>query len=147
MDRLSCRAGMITLAAVICLQGCLTRTTQRVEPMRAPLPEPARAPAATVHLPVAEMRVEEEIFFGAPGMPLEKQSSSIRTVFVSYPADVPARAAPIDSVYTVKVGDDLQSIARVVYGDCRLWRAIFDANQDVLTNPDEIIPGQQLKLP
>lgn len=50
-------------------------------------------------------------------------------------------------IYTVVAGDSLSKIAKREYGDANEWKRIFEANQDVLENPDKIYPGQKLKIP
>ena len=50
-------------------------------------------------------------------------------------------------IYTVVAGDSLSKIAKREYGDASEWKRIFEANQDVLENPDKIYPGQKLKIP
>lgn len=49
--------------------------------------------------------------------------------------------------HTVQKGDSLSKIAKATLGDANAWKKIFDANQDVLDDPDKIFPGQVLKLP
>jgi nucleoid-associated protein YgaU len=49
--------------------------------------------------------------------------------------------------YTVKAGDTLSKIAREHLGDGNAYMKIFNANKDQLTDPDNIKPGQVLKLP
>lgn len=49
--------------------------------------------------------------------------------------------------YTVQPGDTLSAIARQMYGQANLWSLIFEANQDILTDPGRIRPGQELKIP
>lgn len=49
--------------------------------------------------------------------------------------------------YTVKKGDSLSKIAKEVYGDFNKWNALFDANKEVIENPDLIYPGQQIRIP
>ena len=49
--------------------------------------------------------------------------------------------------YTVKPGDSLSKIAQQVYGNINDWRKIYDANRDIIQNPDLIHPGQTLRLP
>jgi nucleoid-associated protein YgaU len=49
--------------------------------------------------------------------------------------------------YEVKAGDTLSKIAKQEYGDANQWKRIFDANKDILKDPDKIYPGQMLKLP
>ena len=52
-----------------------------------------------------------------------------------------------EKTYVVKSGDSLSKIAKREYGNANEWRRIFDANKDVLTDPDKIYPGQTLKIP
>lgn len=49
--------------------------------------------------------------------------------------------------YTVKSGDTLSKIAKDFYGDPAKWPEIFEANSDVIKNPDLIHPGQKLRIP
>lgn len=49
--------------------------------------------------------------------------------------------------YVVEKGDTLSAIAQKFYGKASAWKQIFEANRDVLDNPDLIKPGQTLKLP
>ncbi|MEE1763707.1 LysM peptidoglycan-binding domain-containing protein [Streptomyces sp. SP18BB07] len=49
------------------------------------------------------------------------------------------------ATYTVRAGDTLWSIAASKLGDGNRWREIADLN--ALKNPDDISPGQTLKLP
>ena len=51
------------------------------------------------------------------------------------------------AVYTVQTGDSLSSIAQDFYGDPDRFRTIFQANRNVLEDPDEIFPGQELRIP
>jgi nucleoid-associated protein YgaU len=58
-----------------------------------------------------------------------------------------APAAEVVETYEVKSGDSLSKIAKRVYGNASAWKKIFEANQDVLKDPDKIFPGQKLKIP
>jgi nucleoid-associated protein YgaU len=49
--------------------------------------------------------------------------------------------------YTVKKGDSLSKIAKALMGDGKKWPKIFEANKEVIKNPDLIYPGQQLRIP
>ena len=49
--------------------------------------------------------------------------------------------------YVVTKGDSLSAIAQREYGDANQWRRIYEANRDVIKNPDLIYPGQTLRLP
>ena len=49
--------------------------------------------------------------------------------------------------YTIAKGDSLSKIAKRAYGDAKAWQGIFDANKDILKDPNKIYPGQKLKIP
>jgi nucleoid-associated protein YgaU len=49
--------------------------------------------------------------------------------------------------YVVVKGDSLSAIAKREYGDAKEWRRIYDANRDIIKDPDLIYPGQTLRLP
>ena len=50
-------------------------------------------------------------------------------------------------IYTVVSGDSLSKIAKREYGDAKAWKQIYEANRDILKDPDKIFPGQNLKIP
>lgn len=54
---------------------------------------------------------------------------------------------PYAQYYVVKKGDTLSRIAEEFYGDPTLYPRIFDANRDVLVDPNRIKPGQRLRIP
>ena len=49
--------------------------------------------------------------------------------------------------YVVVQGDSLSKIAKREYGDANKWQAIYEANKDLIKDPDLIYPGQTLKIP
>ncbi|CAN7544234.1 LysM peptidoglycan-binding domain-containing protein [Pseudoxanthomonas sp. LjRoot143] len=49
--------------------------------------------------------------------------------------------------YTIEKGDTLSKIAKTHYGSANAWKQIFEANRDVIDDPDRIFPGQVIKLP
>lgn len=49
--------------------------------------------------------------------------------------------------YTVQAGDTLSKISRQFYGDSNQYMRIFEANRDILKDPNKIQPGQELKIP
>ena len=55
--------------------------------------------------------------------------------------------APEARYHTVVSGDWLSKIAATYYGDATKYDAIFEANKPMLKNPDEIYPGQVLRIP
>ena len=67
------------------------------------------------------------------------------------PADIMADIKVADSsVYarhTVASGETLGKIAKQYYGEPGKYQKIFQANTDILKNPDLIHPGQELIIP
>jgi LysM repeat protein len=57
------------------------------------------------------------------------------------------RSSTAERTYTVKPGDTLSKIAKEMYGRPNEYQKIFDANRDQLRDPNQISPGQQLKIP
>jgi len=49
--------------------------------------------------------------------------------------------------HTVKSGETLGKIAKQYYGNASKYQAIFNANTNILKNPDLIHPGQELIIP
>lgn len=49
--------------------------------------------------------------------------------------------------YVVRKGDTLSKIAEQFYGDPTLYPRTFEANRDVLVDPNRIHPGQELRIP
>ena len=62
-------------------------------------------------------------------------------------ADIQVEHNDMFGKYKVQSGDTLSKVAQRVYGDSAKYRKIFDANRDVLKDPDKINVGQELKLP
>ena len=58
-----------------------------------------------------------------------------------------ARPEPEATYYEVKSGDTLSKIAKQHYGDANQYHRIFEANRPMLKDPDEIFPGQKLRIP
>lgn len=54
---------------------------------------------------------------------------------------------PASQFYTVKRGDTLSKISKEFYGDANEYQKIFEANKPMLTHPDKIYPGQNLRIP
>lgn len=49
--------------------------------------------------------------------------------------------------YEVRIGDTLSAIAKRFYGKSNLYPRIFEANREVIKNPDLIYPGQKIRIP
>lgn len=62
-------------------------------------------------------------------------------------AQAAAEPEPTFTFYTVERGDSLSKIAKQHYGDANRWKDLFEANKEVIKNPDLIYPGQQIRVP
>ncbi|WP_178988280.1 MULTISPECIES: LysM peptidoglycan-binding domain-containing protein [Winogradskyella] len=75
----------------------------------------------------------------------------IKEVGGENPSDIMADIKVADeSVYarhTVESGETLGKIAKQYYGEPGKYQKIFQANTDILKNPDLIHPGQELIIP
>lgn len=56
-------------------------------------------------------------------------------------------AQEITEFYTVQTGDTLSEIAKQFYGDGSKYPIIFEANKEVIKDPNLIYPGQMLRIP
>ena len=62
---------------------------------------------------------------------------------VPSPAPTPDEVTP----YVVQSGDTLSALAQRFYGKASLYMKIFEANRDILSDPNLIKVGQKLKIP
>ena len=58
----------------------------------------------------------------------------------------PPQAAQVE-YYVIQKGDSLSAIAKRYYGNAQDYPRIFDANREVIKNPDLIYPGQKIRIP
>ncbi len=63
------------------------------------------------------------------------------------PDDKPAPPSDFTQWHEVKSGETLGKIAQRYYGDASLYPKIFEANKDVLKDPNMIRVGQKLRIP
>ncbi|MBP0902288.1 LysM peptidoglycan-binding domain-containing protein [Mariniflexile gromovii] len=90
---------------------------------------------------------------GAANTPYEKNLlwDKIKEIGGENPSDIKANINVADeSVYarhTVKSGETLGKIAKQYYDNASKYNAIFQANTNILKNPDLIHPGQELVIP
>ena len=107
----------------------------------------------------------------APSLPIPAESEPEKaptTLKEAVPAELPAVATPVPEAaappvaavpakssspasYKVWIwqenGDTLWRIAQKVYGDKDKWPLIYQANRDVIHDPNKIYPKQVLKIP
>lgn len=56
-------------------------------------------------------------------------------------------SAPATTYYTIEKGDTLSKVAQRFYGDPQKYHDLFDANREVIQDPDKIYPGQKIRIP
>ena len=89
---------------------------------------------------------------------LESRIDSLKTLVDMYPGKIDSLKNEIAKLrrkqvkyiqHVVKPGDWLTKIAAdsSVYGDEEMWKTIYDANRDIIDNPNLIYPNQILKIP
>ncbi|MDJ0760590.1 MAG: peptidoglycan-binding protein LysM [Woeseiaceae bacterium] len=54
---------------------------------------------------------------------------------------------PEETVYEIKSGDTLGAIAKQFYGKASKYMTIFEANRDIIDDPNKIYPGQKIRIP
>lgn len=74
-------------------------------------------------------------------------AAAAQTAAQAKSVETPQAAAEGQRIYVVKKGDTLSGIALEVYGKAGRWREIFEANKDVIKNPNLIRPGWKLRIP
>lgn len=92
--------------------------------------------------------VKNNIIVGAPE-PVNEPESEVVSADAGVAADLaiePETDKP-GRIYTVQSGDTLWAIAAQMYGSGGKYMKIFEANTDILENPDKIRPGQKLVIP
>jgi nucleoid-associated protein YgaU len=60
---------------------------------------------------------------------------------------VKAADEPRVEYYEIKSGDSLSAIAKKFYGDAMQYPRLFEANREVIKDPDKIYPGQKIRVP
>ena len=115
----------------------------------APRTEPAPAPVAAKEKTPAVEAKAKAVATDEKAKPVAKQvSASVEkpqpTEALAKMAKVPALAA---QQYTVKSGDTLSKLAERFYSAPGKWEKIYDANKDILKNPNYIYIGMKLTIP
>lgn len=109
--------------------------------------EPAPAPAAPA---TSAPAVAEAPAAPAPATPAAPATEAPAVVVAATP-DVPETVAPklehADGAVIIRRNDTLWRISRRVYGHGVRYSTIYLANQDQISDPDRIWPGQVFKVP
>lgn len=94
------------------------------------------APAGVVEIaPKAELLSAVELVAGQ------------EIIIPALPVGTAAEQVAPQRVYVVKSGDTLWDIAVAFYGNGGLWGVIFDANREIIRNPNLIYPNQSFVIP
>ena len=100
-------------------------------------------PEATVHTstltPVVETTTLEETPLAVADMPETAADIEVVSTTESPTSEV--------TTYVVVPGDNLSAIAQKVYGKSSVWRALLEANSDVLGGNDSLQVGMTLHVP
>ena len=99
-----------------------------------------------------------DILATAPGINTVQDNMTVAVAAPDIVSDEPETAhqqasaetdekSPDVTTYTVQPGDTLWKISKTHYGDGSKYMTIFEANSELLDNPDQIFPGQKLTIP
>ena len=63
------------------------------------------------------------------------------------PEPTPEEPEEKAEIYEIVSGDTLGAIAKRYYGNASKYMKIFEANKDIISDPDKIYPGQKIRIP
>ena len=63
------------------------------------------------------------------------------------PEPAPEEPEEKAEIYEIVSGDTLGAIAKRYYGKASAYMKIFEANRDIIEDPDKIYPGQKIRIP
>lgn len=101
------------------------------------------APISRTSLALTTTNVEKK----AASKQIEKEVSQAKPEARVVSTFLPRAQKKAGQLYTVRSGDWLSKIAERVYGDPMKYTEIFAANRDIINDPDNIYPGQELQIP
>jgi LysM repeat protein len=87
----------------------------------------------------AEYQLQKDLIWDA----IKKQAGWEQEVAV----DIRVQKTDIFGIWEVKPGDSLSKIAKSAYDDAGKYMKIFEANKNILKDPNMIQPGQKLVIP
>jgi len=110
---------------------------------------------ATLNIKNGDVKEEGTVLHvkGEANTPYEKNLlwDEIKKVGGENPEDIVADITIADEsvyhIHTVESGETLGKISKKYYGKAGLYTKIFEANTDILSNPDVIKVGQTLTIP
>ncbi len=78
---------------------------------------------------------------------VDDQMTVVAQTTAQQAATTPAAPTAQGSFYQIQSGDSLSKIAKEKYGDANAWHDLFEANREVIGDPDKIYPGQTIRIP
>ncbi len=146
--------------AVVVLSGCYTTRTYVVNKERVDQEIPGQASGTPVK--TRKVVVFEVIEKDKPHPALAADGAKASSAAASAPAlgeddftlpesspavEKAAVVAAVPQNYVVEKDDTLQKISKKVYGSYSKWTKIYDANRDVIKDPNFLKSGITLKIP
>lgn len=87
-----------------------------------------------------------EVFANELTVKVSEEQAAAEAAGSAAPVDVPGGEEETE-FYVIQAGDTLGKIAKEVYGDAMQYPKIFEANREVIEDPDKIFVGQKIRLP
>jgi nucleoid-associated protein YgaU len=156
---------ILGLSAVFSLAGCVTAKTYVVNKPRVDqdIPGlPSEGPVKTRQVVVLELIDKDKAGSkSAPdvatqasdhdsegsGSTVSAEEKNFDLPQGSVPAAKSVESQAVPQEYVVEKDDTLQKISKKVYGSYSKWTKIYDANRDVLKDPNFLKPGLKIKIP
>jgi NitT/TauT family transport system substrate-binding protein len=109
-----------------------------------PVTVPAKEKLAAVDTKIKSPAVEDRTNAVAKAaiLPPEKNQPLLASTTKAFKP-----ASSVDQQYVVKVGDTLSKLAERFYNSTSKWEKIFEANREILKNPNYIYIGMKLIIP
>jgi nucleoid-associated protein YgaU len=151
---------VLGFVAVISFSGCYTARTYVVNKPRVDqdIPGMPGAPVKTRKMVVLEVVEKDKAPLvsamdevkspsAAEPMPSVTQENNFTLPQSGSVVEKPAVVAALPQDYVVEKDDTLQKISKKVYGSYSKWTKIYDANRDVIKDPNFLKAGVTLKIP
>ena len=90
--------------------------------------------------------LEKAVLMVGNAMGIQEVKADNMTV-AGNPAEQAQVAVSDDEYYIIQKGDTLWKIAERAYGKGNLYNQVFEANREVIEDPDKIFVGQKIRIP
>lgn len=116
-------------------------------PVAPPVQAAPAAPVSESPLETGFSRPEAEAAELKPSSEPQPAPQAPETAARSAQPSEPVQPQAEMQTYTIKSGDTLSKIAKQFYGQANKYMVIFEANRDIIKDPDRIYPGQTIRIP